>query len=101
MASVKEVAQAIAPVCDPEIRLSIVDLGLIYGIRLENSTATVEMTLTSPMCPYGAVLKDMVVSAAKSAPGVSDAQVALVWEPAWDPHTMASDEAKVDLGLSW
>lgn len=100
--NIKTIAQAILPVQDPEIRLSIMELGLIYGIRVEEgSKAIIEMTLTSPMCPYGPVLRDMVAAAAKSAPGIKDARVDLVWDPAWDPVKMASEEAKVDLGITW
>lgn len=102
MPNVKEIAEAIKPVQDPEIHLSIMELGLIYGIRLEEGNkAVVEMTLTSPMCPYGPMLRDMVAAAAKKAPGVQDARIDLVWDPAWDPVKMASEEAKVDLGITW
>lgn len=98
---IKEVAEAIQPVADPEIHLSVVDLGLIYGLRMENGAAIVEMTLTSPMCPYGPMLRDMVAAAAKKVTGVKNCRVDLVWDPVWDPNKMASDEAKVELGILW
>lgn len=101
MTTRKEVALVIAPVCDPEIRLSVVDLGLIYGINVEDGCVSIAMTLTTPMCPYGPQLREMVRQAALQANGVKEAKVDLVWEPLWDPRTMTTDEVRVELGLAW
>ena len=91
---------AIRPIQDPEIHLGILDLGLIYGVQSEpNGTVRVQMTLTSPACPVGPLLQAQVHSALLKLPGVKEAKVELVWDPPWDPRTMASDEIKMELGL--
>ena len=60
----------------------------------EGKGLEVKMTLTTPMCPYGPMLLSQVQELANSMPNVQDAKVTLVWEPPWDPKTMASDYAK-------
>ena len=96
MLTQEQVLEALKPIVDPEIRLSIVDLGLIYGadVRDDGRKLTVRMTLTSPMCPYGPMLLGQVQDVINCFPGVEEARVDLVWEPVWDPRTMASDDAK-------
>ncbi len=95
------VYEALKPVMDPEINLSVVDLGLIYDVRIDNKVKkiTVDMTLTSPMCPYGPMLIAMVDDAVKVLPGIKETEVKVVWEPQWDPKKMASDEVKDKLGI--
>lgn len=95
------VMEAIKPVVDPEIHLSIVDLGLVYGADVdpEGKQVTVRLTLTSPACPYGPLLIDQVKLVAGSLPGVEKADVQVVWDPPWDPRTMASEYAKDVLGI--
>lgn len=97
------VGQALQPVFDPEIRMSIVDLGLIYGASLAESpkglAVKVTMSLTSPACPYGPMLLAGVHSALAKIPGVKDVDVDLVFTPGWDPRAMATEEAKELLGL--
>jgi len=96
-----EVLEALRPISDPEIGLSIVDLGLVYGADFEEEgkKLTVRMTLTSPMCPYGPMLVGQVQDVIGCLPGIEEARVALVWEPPWDPRIMASDEAKDTLNI--
>lgn len=95
------VMEAIKPVLDPEVNLSIVDLGLIYGVEIKENgkKVTVEMTLTSPMCPYGPQMVAQVEEVVKGLPLVVYPEVKVVWEPQWDPRTMASDEVKDKLGI--
>jgi nitrogen fixation NifU-like protein len=95
------VLEALRPVVDPEIGLSIVDLGLVYGADVDAAKrhVTVRMTLTTPACPYGPMLFEQARQAAKRIPGVEEAVVVLVWEPPWDPKTMASDVAKDAMGI--
>ena len=96
----KEVYDALRPIQDPEIRLGVVDLGLIYDVIIEpEGTVKVKMTLTTPACPYGPVLMDLVHKAVQKLTGVKEVEVGLVWEPPWDPKEMASDEAKDVLGI--
>ena len=96
----EEVFEALKPVQDPEIRIGIVDLGLIYDVDIsENGKVTVKMTLTTPACPYGEMLVAMVHRAAEDLDEVTEVEVVLVWEPTWDPVEMASDVAKDLLGI--
>ncbi len=84
---------------DPEIPVNIYDLGLIYGVEVdENGYASVAMTLTTPHCPVAESMPAEVEIQVGSVPGVSHAEVNLVWDPAWDPGKM-SDEAKLELGM--
>ena len=95
------VMEAIRPVNDPELMISVVDLGLIYGVEVGEGGGAVEvrMTLTSPGCPIGPELMAAVDQAARTAPGVGDVHVQLVWDPPWDPTRMASEDAKEKLGI--
>lgn len=99
----RRLGQALQPVFDPEIRISIVDLGLIYGAEMRESpkglAVRVTMSLTSPACPYGPMLLAAVHSALALIPGVADVDVDLVFTPTWDPRSMATEEAKEQLGL--
>jgi metal-sulfur cluster biosynthetic enzyme len=152
----EDVIKSLEPIVDPEIRLSIVGLGLIYDVIVRefkpepaavgcacgpeasgvdqadaapghettshetpsdgaqsdgtpsdgkpgaeaatgeggDVTLEVKMTLTTPMCPYGPMLIQQVQDVASTMPGVRDTRVTVVWEPPWDPRTMASDEVK-------
>ncbi len=83
---------------DPEIGISVTDLGLIYEIKLENKEkATVLMTFTSMACPFGPQLKAQVHAATTRV--VIKAEVEVVFSPPWDPHKMASEEAKQLMGI--
>ncbi len=101
----QQVLDAIKPIEDPELHLGIVDLGLIYEIHIdpipEGESVKLRMTFTSPFCPYGPMLKAQVQQALVKLPGVTQAQVEIVFTPPWDPRTMASEDAKVALGLGW
>lgn len=87
------------PVQDPEMFLSLVDLGLIYSIVVVEGDATVKMTLTSPGCPAADQLVHEVKQRMLTYPGVKSADVMVVFEPKWDPRVMASDEVKDRLGI--
>jgi metal-sulfur cluster biosynthetic enzyme len=89
------------PIEDPEIFMSLVELGLIYecNINTEAGAVAIKMTLTTPSCPAAGYLVEQVQKRAQDYPGVKEAKVELVFEPKWDPHTMASEEAKERLGL--
>lgn len=84
---------------DPEINLSIVDLGLIYDVQYEDGDVLVTMTLTSPGCPLGPVVRGEAYAKLREVPGVKDVDVQIVWSPPWDPRTMASDDVKMQLGI--
>jgi metal-sulfur cluster biosynthetic enzyme len=101
MVTQEQVVEALKPVTDPEINLSIVDLGLIYGVEIrENGRfVQIEMTLTSPMCPFGPQLLQAATAAAAGLEGVEKVEIKLVWVPRWDPREHASEEARAYLGL--
>jgi len=87
------------PVQDPELSMSLVDLGLIYEAELEEDTAQVKMTLTSPGCPASDYLVEQVRRRLLEHEQVTKAEVEIVWEPKWNPQEMASEECKEALGL--
>ncbi len=91
--------EALQPVADPELGISIVDLGLIYGFDIDNNDINVRMTLTSPACPLGGEIMAEVKETLAKLPFVKKVDIALVWTPRWDPRTMASEDARMELGL--
>lgn len=96
-----EIKEILRPVQDPEVNISIVSLGLIYGIDIdeaENSVA-VQMTLTSPGCPIAGEFVAMVKTAVEEKTPYKNVTVDLVFDPPWDPKTMCDDEAKDRLGI--
>lgn len=90
--------EALGTVQDPEAGMSIVDLGLVYGVAFDGKRVRVEMTMTSPACPVGPYLVDESAAAIRAvAPAGMDVQVDLVWDPPWTPERM-SPEAQARLG---
>ncbi len=93
------VIAALKDIFDPEIPVNIYDLGLIYGVEVDdNCGVVVSMTLTTPHCPVAESMPGEVELRVGAAPGVRDAEVNLVWDPPWDPAKM-SDEARLELGM--
>jgi metal-sulfur cluster biosynthetic enzyme len=107
MLTEQQVIEALKPIQDPELHLGIVDLGLIYEVKAspasegQGEQVVLRMTFTTPFCPYGPMLKNQVHQALQKLPGVTQARVDVVFTPPWDPRTMASEEAKITLGLGW
>ena len=100
MPSRDELMTRLAEVKDPEINMSIVELGLVYDIEPEeNGDVLVTMTLTSPGCPLGPVIRGEVYAKLKEFPSVKDVDVQIVWNPPWDPKTMASEDVRMALGI--
>lgn len=93
------VLETIRSVYDPELGISIVELGLIYGVEVKDNNVIVRMTLTSPACPIGPALQASVHQAVLKLPWAKDVKVELVWTPRWDPRTMASEDAQMELGI--
>ena len=93
------VIEALKDIYDPEIPVNIYDLGLIYGVEVaDGGHVAVTMTLTTPHCPVAESMPAEVELRVGSVPGVSVADVNLVWDPPWDPQKM-TDEAKLELGM--
>lgn len=90
---------ALETVIDPELGIDIVNLGLIYGLNLdENGLCTIDMTLTTMGCPLTDVLTDSIHKALADVAEVKEVSVNLVWYPAWDTSKM-SRYARIALGI--
>jgi AdoMet-dependent heme synthase len=83
--SERAVMQALGTVLDPELGMSIVDLGLVYGVRIRNGAVGITMTLTAPGCPIHDVMPGWVRTAVMRVPGVETVDVTLTFEPPWTP----------------
>jgi metal-sulfur cluster biosynthetic enzyme len=94
-----ELLDWLRPVEDPELFMSLVDLGLIYSVELTGDKVDIKMTLTTPGCPSAGYLVQQVKERMEEHPVVKEASVFLVFEPRWDPRVMASDEVKDRLGI--
>jgi metal-sulfur cluster biosynthetic enzyme len=89
---------ALRQVYDPEIPVNIVDLGLVYEIKVEGSSVNVTMTLTAIGCPVAGEVMADVQERAKETAGVDACQVDLTFEPMWTPERMTED-ARWELGM--
>ena len=78
--------QALGTVFDPELGMSIVQLGLVYGVRVRDRAVAITMTLTAPGCPIHDVMPEWVRTAVMRVPGVERVDVTLTFEPAWTPE---------------
>lgn len=93
------IIDALKKVYDPEIPVNIYDLGLIYQILINpQGVVKIQMTLTSPGCPVAQSFPGIVENVVHNVPGVSKAQVELVWDPPWSSENM-STAAKLHLGI--
>ena len=98
MVEVADVKAVLQEVYDPEIPVNIVDLGLVYDIRIdeESETVDIDMTLTSMGCPIADSITRNVQVAAEGVEGIEQANVDLVWEPPWSPEK-ATEDGKAQL----
>jgi metal-sulfur cluster biosynthetic enzyme len=96
----EQITEVLKPIEDPEIRVGIVDLGLVYDINISDTGAVkVMMTLTTPACPYGEILLTLAHREVEKVEGVTGVEIVLVWDPPWDPKERCSDYAKDMLGI--
>jgi metal-sulfur cluster biosynthetic enzyme len=95
LAAVEDVEEAMRDVVDPELGINVVDLGLVYDIRVdEGNLATIDMTLTSAACPLTDVIEDQTRAALTGGPGgglVNDVRINWVWMPPWGPDKITED----------
>ncbi len=89
----EDILAALKDVFDPEIPVSIVDLGLVYDVKIIDDWVGVKMTLTSQGCGLSTQIANNVREKVASLPGVAEADVRIVWHPVWNP-SMMSEEAK-------
>ncbi len=98
-----EIMQSLRDVEDPEMKMSITELGLIYAVRVEKGDegvhAEIDMTLTSPGCPVAPEIMAAVHRSALATEGVDSVHVNLTFSPPWDPRVHASEDARFDLGV--
>lgn len=98
MVTVDEVLDALRTVYDPEIPFNIVDLGLVYDVKVEDGVVYVKMTLTFPGCPLASLITMQAEEAIRRLDGVEDVKVELVWDPPWTPERI-SPELREELGI--
>jgi FeS assembly SUF system protein len=93
------VVEVLKTVFDPEIPVNIYELGLVYDVDVqETGEVKISMTLTSPACPVAGSLPGEVQAKVEKVPGVTKAEIDLVWEPAWNP-SMMSEASRLQLGM--
>jgi len=99
MVSEGELLEVIGEVFDPEMKISVTELGLIYGVEIEGDHVEIKMTLTSPGCPVAPELMASVHRSALSLDEIKSVQVNLTFSPPWDPRIHASEDAKFEMGI--
>lgn len=92
------VIAALRTIYDPEVPVNIYDLGLIYGLDLDDGKVDIRMTLTTPGCPVAASFPQTVEQRLYEVPGVDEVRVELVWDPPWTMDRLTED-TKLQLGL--
>ncbi len=97
MVTVDDVEAALSNVIDPELGLDFVELGLIYGIEVEEDKVHVTFTLTSPGCPIGPQVSEQIEEFVGELDGVQAVESSMVFTPPWTPERM-SEDAKFALG---
>ncbi|HEY7801690.1 MAG TPA: metal-sulfur cluster assembly factor [Dehalococcoidia bacterium] len=98
MASRDEVMEVLRTVEDPELGMDIVDLGLLYEVEVEESTAKVTYSLTSMGCPAGPLIAQDIDGAVRQVEGIENVELELTFDPPWTPDRM-SEDAKFILGF--
>ncbi|MFD4401584.1 metal-sulfur cluster assembly factor [Nocardia sp. NPDC058499] len=91
LAQLADLEEAMRDVVDPELGINVVDLGLVYGMRVEESTAVLDMTLTSAACPLTDVIEDQSRNALVRSGLVDDLKINWVWMPPWGPDKITED----------
>ncbi len=95
MVTQETIVEALRECYDPEIPVNIVDLGLVYAVRVvDGDKVEVDFTLTAPGCGMAGMIKDDIHRRVLQVEGVTDAVVNIVWEPLWTPDKMSEDARK-------
>lgn len=87
--TIDDITEAMKDVIDPELGINVIDLGLVYDMRLDNDVATLDMTLTSAACPLQDVIEDQTKQVLADL--VSDVKINWVWMPPWGPARITDD----------
>ena len=93
------ISEALSKVLDPEMGISVIELGLIYGIERDQGHVEVTMTLTSPGCPVAPEIMAAVHRATLSVEDVESVHVNLTFSPLWNPRIHATEDAQMELGV--
>lgn len=95
--SLKEQIQSVLRgVIDPELGVNVIDLGLVYELKIQDNHITVVMTMTSPACPLSAYLSESIrKTLVHSVPGINSAEVEFVWDPPWSPEKMTAEARRL------
>ncbi len=94
----EDLRQALMQVLDPEVGVNIVDLGLVYEVRLADGRVEVDLTMTAPSCPMGStIVEEAREVLAARLPADTSIAVSLVWDPPWEP-SMMSEQAREHFG---
>ncbi len=94
----EDVLGILSEIYDPEIPIDIVNLGLVYKIKVEGSKVDIDMSMTSPGCPAAGQIVSESKYLVEELEGVDEVNIEIVWEPPWDPSKM-SEAAKESLGM--
>ena len=89
--ALEDLEEAMRDVVDPELGINVVDLGLVYGLAVDDRIATIDMTLTSAACPLTDVIEDQARSALTTTGLVDDIKINWVWMPPWGPEKITED----------
>ncbi|MFS8159846.1 MAG: metal-sulfur cluster assembly factor [Candidatus Roizmanbacteria bacterium] len=93
-----KVMKKLDEVIDPEMHISIVELGLVYDVKIKNSTAFIKMTLTSLGCPLFPVIEKSIIYKTKEVPTIENVDIELTFDPPWTMDMM-SKKARLTLGV--
>ena len=91
------IVEALKNIMDPELPVSIVDLGLIYNVETADNNINIKMTLTTPGCSMGSAISRQIENTLYAL-GAKNVIIEILWDPPWNPNMM-SDEAKAKLGM--
>jgi metal-sulfur cluster biosynthetic enzyme len=97
--NVEQVYDKLRECYDPEIPVNVVDLGLIYGLKIAGGSVSVTMTLTAIGCPVGPEVMAEVEGRVREVEGVENCDVTLTFDPPWSPDRM-SEDARWELGMA-
>ena len=96
--TIEEIKEALRDVYDPEIPVNVLDLGLVYDIRVDEGKIYVQMTLTAPGCGMGPYIAQNAEWRIAEVEGVGDVEVDMVFDPPWNPEMITEDGKKL-LGI--
>lgn len=98
MITEEAVMEVLKDVYDPEIPVNVVDLGLVYDLKVEDDVVHVTMTMTAPGCPFHTELSNDAREKILAGTGARDAEIDIVWDPPWTPDRISDDGKKM---LGW